>query len=134
MTPIWRHFLDPQEEEIVDHSSAVGGRVFLLPLKDLLYGGTETAMAFDGVLPAESLSLAGQAVLSWPLACQSTPEPVPGPISLSGTAGPAACGETGMVGWISGRHSVRANRPDRATKSQGNLFFSGGNNGGHETV
>ena len=24
--------------------------------------------------------------------------------------------------------------PDRATKSQGNLFFSGGNNGGHEIV
>ena len=33
-----------------------------------------------------------------------------------------------------GRNSVRANRPDRATKSQGNLFFSGGHNGGQDTV
>ena len=91
-------------------------------------------MAFDGVLPPESLSLAGQAAISRPLACQSTPEPVPGPISLSGTAGPAACGEARMVGSISGRKSVRANRPDRATKSQGNLFFSGGHNGGQDTL
>ena len=44
----------PPEAEIVDHFAAVGGRVFLLPLKDLLYGGTETAMALDGVLPPKS--------------------------------------------------------------------------------
>ena len=30
--------------------------------------------------------------------------------------------------------SVRANRPDTATKSQGNLFFSGGHNGGQDIV
>ena len=90
----------------------------------------EAAMAFDGVLPPESLSFAGQAAISRPLACQSTPEPVPGPISLSGTAGPAACGETGMVSSSSGRNSVRANRPDTARKSQRNPFFSGGHNGG----
>ena len=94
----------------------------------------EAAMAFDGVLPPESLSFAGQAAISRPLACQSTPEPVPGPISLSGTAGPATCGETGMVSSSSGRNSVRANRPDTATKSQGNLFFSGGHNGGQDTL
>ena len=91
-------------------------------------------MAFDGVLPPESLSLARQAAISRPLACQSTPEPVPGPISLSGTADPAACGETRMAGSLSGRNSVGANRPDRATKSQGNLFFSGGHNGGQDTL
>ena len=72
------------------------------------------------------------------------PETPPAPISLSGTAGPAACGETGIAGPDSepldrgalgrGRHSVRANRPDTATKSQGNLFFSGGHNGGQDTV
>ena len=60
----------------------------------------------------------------------------PAPISLSETAGLAVCGETGMVGHESepldrralgrGRNSVRANRPETATKSQGNLFFSGG--------
>ena len=59
-------------------------------------------MAFDGVPPPESASFAGQAAISRSLACQSTPEPVAGPISLSGTAGPAACGETGMVGSLSG--------------------------------
>ena len=103
-------------------------------MKDLLYGGTETAKAFDGVLPPESLSFAGQAAISRLLACQSTPEPVPGPISLSGTAGPAACGETRMVGSLSGRNSVRANRPDTATKSQRNPSFSGGHNGGQDTL
>ena len=82
-------------------------------------------MAFDGVLTPESASFAGQAAISRPLACQNTPAPVPGPISLSGTAGPAACGETGMVGPESepldrralgrGRNSVSANRPSTCT-------------------
>ncbi len=39
------------------------------------------------------------------------------PIPLSRTAGPAACGETGMVGSLSGRYSVRANRPDVTVRS-----------------
>jgi len=34
----------------VDHFAAVGGRVFLLPLEDLPYGGAEAAMACAGVL------------------------------------------------------------------------------------
>lgn len=46
----------------------------------------------------------------------------------------AACGESGMVGSLSGRHAVGANRPDRATKSQGNLFFYGGHNGRQDIV
>ena len=37
-------------------------------------------MVFDGVLPRESASFAGQAAICRPLACQSTPEPVAGPI------------------------------------------------------
>ena len=57
-------------------------------------------------LPPDSASFAGQAAVSRPLACQNTPEPVAGLIPLSGTAGPAACGETGMAGSLSGRHSV----------------------------
>ena len=43
-------------------------------------------------------------------------------------------GETGMADSLSGRHSVGANGPDRATKSQGNLFFYGGHNGGQDIV
>ena len=35
----------------------------------------------------------------------------PAPLSLSGTTGPVACGESGMAGSLSGRHSVRANGP-----------------------
>ena len=58
----------------------------------------------------------------------------PAPISLSGTVGPAACGESGMAGSLRGRHSVGANRPDRATKSQRNRFFYEGHNGGQDTV
>jgi len=34
--------------EIVDHFAAVGGRVFLLLLDDLLHDDIEAAMAFDG--------------------------------------------------------------------------------------
>ena len=60
--------------EIVDHFAAVGGRVFLLPLDDLLHDDIEAAMAFDGVLSPESASFAGQATISRPLACQNTPE------------------------------------------------------------
>ena len=45
----------------------------------------------------------------------------PAPISVSGTAGPAACGETGMVGSLSGRHSVGANRPDVTVRSRRGL-------------
>ena len=33
-----------------------------------------------------------------------------------------------------GRNPVRSNRPDTATKSQGNLIFSGGHNGGQDTL
>lgn len=33
-----------------------------------------------------------------------------------------------------GRNSVRSNCPDTAMKSQGNLFFSGGQNGGQVIV
>ena len=91
-------------------------------------------MAFNGVLLPESASFAGQAAISRSLACQNTPEPVAGPISLSGTAGPAACGEIGMARSLSGRHSARANRPDRATKSQRNLIYYGGHNGGQDTI
>ena len=53
---------------MVDHSSAVGGRVFLLPLDDLLHEDIEVAMTFDGVLTPESASFAGQAGLSHSLA------------------------------------------------------------------
>lgn len=38
----------------IDDFAAVGGGVLVLPLKDLLYGATETAMAFDGDLPRNS--------------------------------------------------------------------------------
>ena len=41
--------LRPPEAEIVDHSAALGRRVFLLPLEDFLYDGIEAAMAFKGV-------------------------------------------------------------------------------------
>ncbi len=37
----------------------------------------------------------------------------PAPISVSGTVGPAACGETGMADSLSGCHSVGADRPER---------------------
>ena len=60
----------------VDHFAAVGGRVFLLPLDDLLHDDTEAAMAFDGVLPPESLSFAAQAAFSRFLACQTTRNPL----------------------------------------------------------
>ena len=39
-----------------------------------------------------------------------------------------------MAGLHSGSHSVGANRPDRATKSQENLLFFGGHNGGQDMV
>ena len=56
-------------------SSAVGGRVFLLPLDDLLHDDIEAGVAFDGVLlTPESASFAGQAGLSHSLAKQSTPK------------------------------------------------------------
>ena len=73
----------PPEAEIVDHVAAVGGRVFLLLLVDLLHDDTEAVMAFDGVLTPESVSHAGQAAISKSLACQTPRNPVPGPISLS---------------------------------------------------
>ena len=41
--------------EIVDHSSAVGGRVFLLPLVDLLHDDIQAGVAFDGLLPPLNL-------------------------------------------------------------------------------
>ena len=76
-------------------------------------------MAFDRVLTPETASFAGQAGLSHSLAYQNTPERRLCPLSLSGTAGPAACGETGMAGPDSGpldrgalgrgRNSVSAN-------------------------
>ena len=123
--PIRRHGLDPREAEIVDHVAAVGGRVFLLSLVDLLHDDTEAVMAFDGVLTPESASFAGQAGLSHSPGIPEHPETPPAPISLSGRAGPAACGETGMVGpdsepldrgaLGSGRNSVSANRPSTCT-------------------
>jgi hypothetical protein len=39
----------PREADIVDHFAAVGSRVFLLPVDDLLRDDIEAAMAFDGV-------------------------------------------------------------------------------------
>ena len=78
-------------------------------------------MAFDGVLTPESASFAGGR-LRFPGPWHSrAPRNAPGPLSLSGTAGTAACGETGMAGPDSepldggtlgrGRDSVSANRP-----------------------
>ncbi len=119
---------------MIDPSRSGRGDCCLFRLVDLVQDGVEVDRAFDGVLPPESLSFVGQAAISRSLACQSTPEPVAGPISLSGTAGPADCGESGMVGSLSARHSVWANRPDRATKSQRNRFFYGGHNGGQDIV
>lgn len=119
---------------MIDLSRSSRGGCCLLRLVDLVQDGVEVDRAFDGVLPPESLSFAGQAAISRSLACQSTPEPVAGPISLSGTVGPAACGESGMAGSLSGRHSVGANRPDRATKSQRNRFCYGGHIGGQAIV
>ena len=46
----------------------------LLLLDGLLHDDIEAAMAFDGVLPPESASYAGQAAISQPLACQNTRE------------------------------------------------------------
>ena len=54
--------------ETVDYFAAFGGRVFLLPLDDLLHDDTEPVMAFDGVLAPESASFAGQAAPSHSLA------------------------------------------------------------------
>ena len=39
----------PPEAEIVNQSSGVGGRVFLLPLDDLLHDDIEAGVGFDGV-------------------------------------------------------------------------------------
>ena len=73
----------------------------------------EAAVAFDGVLPPESASFVGAGCdFQVPWGYQNTPERLLLPISLSGTVGFAACGETEMVGSLSGRHSVRANCPD----------------------
>ena len=52
------------------------GRVFLLLLDDLLHDDIEAAMEFDGVLPPESASFAGQAAISKTLACHSSPDPL----------------------------------------------------------
>ena len=54
----------------------------------------------------------------------------PGPLSLSGTAGPAACGETGMAGSLSGPvAAIRSGRivpivtvRQRPERSNGFLF------------
>ena len=84
-------------------------------------------MAFDGGVrrcPAPRIRelCRGQAAISRALAYQNTPERLLLPTPLSGTAGPAVCGKTGMVGPDSepldrgalGRrcNSVRANRSD----------------------
>ena len=83
-------------------------------------------MAFDGVLTPEirELCRAGLDFLT-PWHTRTPPKTPPAPISVSGTAGPAACGETGMVGPDSepldrralgrGRNSVSANRPSTCT-------------------
>jgi len=57
-------------------TSAGAGRIddFRLPLQDLLHDDIEAVMAFDGVLPPESLSFAGRAAISSSLACHNTPE------------------------------------------------------------
>ena len=116
---------------MIDPSRSGQGGCCLLHLVDLIQDGVEGDRAFDDVLPPESLSFAGQAAISRCLACQSNPEPVAGPMSLSGTAGPVACGETGMAGSLSGCHSVGANRPDRARKVQRNPIQNGGCNEGN---
>ena len=82
-------------------------------------------MAFDGVLPPESASFAGQAGLSHSLAYQNTPKRRLHRFPSQGPQVPAACGETGMVGpesepldrgaLGSGRNSVSANRPSTCT-------------------
>ena len=89
-------------------------------------------MAFDGVLPPESLSFAERASISRSLACHNTPERL-----LDGfpSQGPQVPPPVGKPEWrfaqrSCGRYSVRASRPDRATKIQGNLFFRGGHNEG----
>ena len=65
----------------------------LLLLDDLLHHDIEVAMAFDGVLPPESLSFAGRAAISRSLAFQITQEPVREPTFLSWTAGLAGGGK-----------------------------------------
>ena len=62
------------------------------------HGGFDAVMAFDGVLPPDSASFAGQAAISEPLACQNTPERLLHLYPSQGTAGPAACGESGVAG------------------------------------
>ena len=78
------------------HFAAVGGRVFLLPMVDLLHDDIETAMAFDGLLPPESASFAGQAGISRGLAYQNTPERLLHRFSSQGTQvpppAPPSCG------------------------------------------
>ena len=118
---------------MIDPSRSGRGGCCLLHLVDLIQDGVEVDREFDGVLPPESASFAGQAAISRPLACQSTPEPVAGPISLSGTAGPAACGETGMVGSLSGPVvAIRSGPivPIRPRRASGIRFFLGGIMGG----
>ena len=59
-------------------------------------------MAFDGVLPPEFASFAGAGCDFQISGIPEHPGTPPGPNPLSGTAGPAACGETGRVGSLSG--------------------------------
>ena len=79
---------------MIDPSRSGRGGCCLPRVVDLIQDGVEVDMAFDSVLSPESVSFAGQAAISISLACQNTPEPVAGPIPLSGTAGPAACDQT----------------------------------------
>lgn len=82
--------------EIVDHFAAVAGRVFLLLLDDLLHDDIEVAMVFDGVLPPESASFAGQAGIPRPLACQNTLERL---LHRYPSQGPQVPPPVGNPGW-----------------------------------
>ena len=110
--------------------------MFLLPLVDLLHDDMEAAMGFDGALRRDSANFAGQATISRSLACQSTPKRLLDRFPSRGPqVSPLWENRNGRLAQRScGRNSVRANRPDTATKSEGNLFFFGGHIGGQDTV
>ena len=94
--------------------------------------------------PTRSASFAGQAGLSHSLAYQNTPKrlldrfpsqgpQVPPPVGNPEWSAPKVNRSTaGLWGVVAIRSGPTC--PDTATKSQGNLFFYGGHNGGQETV
>ena len=94
-------------------------------------------MAFDGVLTPESASFAGGRLDFL------TPWHTRTPRNAAWTDFPLRDrrsrrlwgNRNGRLAQRSrGRNPVRSNRPDTATKSQGNLIFSGGHNGGQDTL